>query len=143
RELVHAEGHRRLPCRGAGRPQMITRRTFVVGAAASPTILRGASFTASRTVGTTAGPVRGSTEGGLQVFRGIRYGTGERFRAPVPPKPSGRVIEALSFGPSAPQKNDRYRPQSEDCLFLNVWTPEARRGANLPVMVYIHGGAYS
>jgi len=122
---------------------MITRRTFVVGAAAFPTILHGASLTSSATVDTTVGRVRGSVEGGLQVFRGIRYGTAERFRAPVAPKPSARVIEALSFGPSAPQKNDRYNPQSEDCLFLNVWTPEARRGANLPVMVYIHGGAYS
>jgi para-nitrobenzyl esterase len=39
--------------------------------------------------------------------------------------------------------SDAYRPQSEDCLFLNVWTPDVRRGAALPVMVYFHGGAYS
>lgn len=122
---------------------MITRRTFVAGAAAFPTIVNAASVTRSPTVATIAGRVRGSAEGSLQVFRGIRYGTAERFRAPTRPRPSSQVIDALSFGPSAPQRNDRYKPQSEDCLFLNVWTPEARRGANLPVMVYIHGGAYS
>jgi para-nitrobenzyl esterase len=122
---------------------MITRRAFVVGAAAFPTIVSAASVARSRTIETTIGGMRGSIEGGLQVFRGIRYGTAERFRAPLASKPSAQIIDALSFGPSAPQRNDRYKPQSEDCLFLNVWTPEARRGANLPVMVYIHGGAYS
>src|SRR5438270_4127475 len=122
---------------------MITRRTFVLGAAAFPTIVNAASMARSRTVATTLGGVRGSIEGSLQVFRGIRYGEAERFRAPAAPKPSAGVIDALSFGPSAPQKGDRYKPQSEDCQFLNIWTPDARRGANLPVMVYIHGGAYS
>src|SRR3954447_15515027 len=122
---------------------MISRRTFVLGVAAFPTIGNAASMARSRTVATTLGRVRGSIEGSLQVFRGIQYATAERFRAPTPPRPSAQVIEALSFGPSAPQKNDRYRPQNENCQFLNVWTPEARRGTNLPVMVYIHGGAYS
>ena len=122
---------------------MITRRTFVLGAAAFPTIVHGATAARSKTVDTTVGRLRGSVEAGLQVFRGIRYGIAERFRAPAPPMASVQIIDALSFGPSAPQKNDRYKPQSEDCLYLNVWTPEARRGANLPVMVYIHGGAYS
>ena len=122
---------------------MITRRSFVLSAAAFPTIVQASSIRQSPTIDTTVGKLRGSVEGGLQVFRGIRYGTAERFRAPVAPKRSAQVIDALSFGPSAPQHNDRYKPQSEDCLFLNVWTPEARPGADLPVMVYIHGGAYS
>jgi para-nitrobenzyl esterase len=122
---------------------MITRRSFVVGAAALPTIIHAASTARSRSVQTTLGPVRGTIEGGLQVFRGIRYGVAERFQAPRSPKPVGTAIDALSFGPSAPQNGDKYRPQSEDCLFLNIWTPEARRGANLPVMVYFHGGAYA
>jgi para-nitrobenzyl esterase len=122
---------------------MITRRTFIAGAAALPTIVHAASAARYRTVDTALGRVRGSIENGLQVFRGIRYGVAERFQAPRAPKPVGTVIDALNFGPSAPQNGDKYRPQSEDCLFLNVWTPEARRGANLPVMVYFHGGAYA
>nr|NUR37164.1 carboxylesterase/lipase family protein [Sphingomonas sp.] len=122
---------------------MITRRTFIAGAAAFPTIVHAASIARTRTVDTTLGRVRGSIEGSLQVFRGVRYGVAERFRAPRAPKFARTVINALSFGPSAPQSGDKYRPQSEDCLFLNVWTPEARHGANLPVMIYFHGGAYS
>ena len=122
---------------------MITRRSFVVGAAAFPTVIHAASIARSRAVETSLGHVRGSIENGVQVFRGIRYGTTRRFQAPIPPPPLRYVVDALSFGPSAPQNDDKYRPQSEDCLFLNLWTPQARRGANLPVMVYFHGGAYS
>ena len=75
------------------------------------------------------------------AFRGIRYGRAERFRAPVAERRPGERIRAEAFGPVCPQQG-RYQPQSEDCLFLNVWTavgPNARK----PVMVYIHGGAYS
>src|SRR3546814_20334610 len=64
----------------------------------------------------------------------------------MPPKPlaAGRdLIAARAFGPVCPQRDDRYAPQSEDCLFLNIWTPEAGPRANRPVMLYIHGGAYS
>jgi para-nitrobenzyl esterase len=119
---------------------MISRRTFIAGAAALPTIAHAAS---ARLVETTIGRVRGASDGMVQAFRGIRYGVAERFQASRAPKPVRTLMDALSFGPSAPQNGDKYRPQSEDCLFLNVWTPEARRGANLPVMVYFHGGAYS
>jgi para-nitrobenzyl esterase len=68
-------------------------------------------------------------------FLGIRYGRAERFRAPRPVSdpPLG------AYGPSSPQQG---RDGSEDCLFLNVWTP-ARDGRRRPVMVYFHGGAYS
>lgn len=122
---------------------MITRRSLVVGAVAFPTIVHAASIARSRTVETTLGRIGGSIENGVHVFRGIRYGMAQRFQAPIPPPQFRHVVDALSFGPSAPQNGDKYRPQSEDCLFLNVWTPQARRGANLPVMVYFHGGAYS
>jgi para-nitrobenzyl esterase len=79
-------------------------------------------------------------EDGIQVFRGIRYGMAERFRAPVAaPFSKG----GPAFGPSSPQRGDRYRPVSEDCLYLNVWTPGVSVRARRPVIVYIHGGAYS
>jgi para-nitrobenzyl esterase len=76
------------------------------------------------------------------VFRGIRYGRAERFRAPVAVATPGRPVAAQGFGPVAPQQG-AYRPQSEDCLYLNIWTAEADARAKKPVMVYIHGGAYS
>ncbi|HYC94626.1 MAG TPA: carboxylesterase/lipase family protein [Sphingomicrobium sp.] len=122
---------------------MYDRRTVLIGTAAFPTIVQAKSVARNRTVVTTLGPVRGSIEQGLHIFRGIRYGSAERFRAPRPLPPSREVIDAVAFGPSAPQAGGKYGPHSEDCLTLNVWTPEASRGARLPVMVYFHGGAYS
>jgi para-nitrobenzyl esterase len=94
-------------------------------------------------VRTSLGRIRGTSEGRLHVFRGIRYGVADRFQAPRAPAPSRDIIEAVKFGPSAAQRGDRYKLQVEDPLHLNLWTPEARAGAKRPVMVYIHGGAYS
>jgi para-nitrobenzyl esterase len=122
---------------------MINRRTLVVGAAALPTIVHASSVAQSRPVETVLGRVRGSVEDGVQVYRGLRYGTAQRFRPPAAPPPRRETIDATAYGPSAPQRGDKYRPQSEDCLFLNIWTPASSRGANLPVMIYFHGGAYS
>lgn len=95
-------------------------------------------------VRTRHGEVIGFREDQISVFRGVRYGadTGPlRFRPPRTPDAWREPLEAMTFGPACPQGGDE-PDQSEDCLFLNVWTPgadEARR----PVMVYIHGGAYS
>ena len=122
---------------------MIGRRMFLIGSA---TLLTAPAFAASSrrpVVATTVGRVRGTSEGGLHVFRGVRYGTAERFRAPTPPRRTPGIVEATAFGPSSPQRGERYEPESEDCLTLNVWTPEARPGGRRPVMVYFHGGAYS
>jgi para-nitrobenzyl esterase len=121
---------------------VIDRRLFLAGAAAAAAMPASAAG-ADPVVSTSLGPVRGTREGIVAAFRGIRYGTAARFRAPVAPPPRRETIDALGFGPSCPQRADRYTKTSEDCLFLNVWTPEARPGARRPVMVYIHGGAYS
>ncbi|SKB41407.1 carboxylesterase/lipase family protein [Sphingopyxis flava] len=75
-------------------------------------------------------------------FAGIRYGRAARFGRPVPARAAEQMPDA-AFGPACPQRGDRYQPQSEDCLFLNVWTPAPRADAGRPVMVYFHGGAYS
>ena len=105
---------------------------------------------------TTAGKIEGTEEDGLCVFRGVPYAApplGElRFRAPQPPEPWDGVRATQSFSPIAPQVSnpvledllptpDPPQPQSEDCLYLNVWTP-GLDGAR-PVMVWIHGGAFT
>jgi para-nitrobenzyl esterase len=96
---------------------------------------------ASPVVRTRHGPVRGYVDQGVSVFKGVRYGADTsttRFQAPQPPAPWTEVRAAVEYGASAPQPSGG----SEDCLFLNVWTPglDARKR---PVMFYIHGGAYS
>lgn len=75
---------------------------------------------------------------------GIRYARAARFQAPEP-VPFGQpdFLTPSALGPSCPQHSPRYQPQSEDCLFLNVWTPDPQPARAKPVMVYIHGGAYS
>ena len=96
-------------------------------------------------VRTSNGPVSGVQEGGVSVFRGIRYGADTRltrFAKPRRPDPWQEVARAVDYGPASPQRGSEPN-QSEDCLFLNVWTPEARAGAQRPVMVYLHGGAYN
>jgi para-nitrobenzyl esterase len=75
---------------------------------------------------------------------GIRYGRAERFKPPVEAEWGLVDIGTLnSFGPVCPQQGSRYQPQSEDCLFLNIWAPKGRPAKPRPVMLYIHGGAYS
>lgn len=94
------------------------------------------------TVRTSHGRVRGIAEGAVLSFKGIRYGAPtQRFQAPQPPAPWRDVRDASSYGPACPQRGLDGEAQSEDCLFLNVWTP-ALRGQR-PVLVYIHGGAYN
>lgn len=79
----------------------------------------------------------------MRATLGIRYGQAERFRAPVANDISIAPY-ANGFGPACPQPGNRYLPESEDCLFLNVWTPgQPKDTARRPVMVYFHGGAYS
>ncbi|MFD1788413.1 carboxylesterase/lipase family protein [Sphingomonas floccifaciens] len=109
------------------------RRTFV-GA--------GLAFAAAP-VPALAAPRRwtGTVENGVHAFKGIRYGTAERFQAPKPYLPTGPVA-ATAFAPSCPQSS-KVGPTSEDCLYLNVWTADPDARAGKPVMVYIHGGAYS
>ena len=116
---------------------------LAAGASASPWAR--AASTRGVVVPTTAGRVRGFTDGDLNVFRGIRYGadTGaRRFQPPAAPQPWRDVVDAREFGPASPQGGSEPN-QSEDCLFLNVVAPRAKAARPRPVIVYIHGGAYS
>jgi para-nitrobenzyl esterase len=93
-------------------------------------------------VRTTTGRIRGFADGDLQVFRGIRYGVAPRFQPPRPVENWRGTVDALEFGAASPQSGSE-PDQSEDCLFLNVVAPLAKPSRPRPVIVYIHGGAYS
>lgn len=116
-----------------------------LGMAAMAWSARATQTIASPVATTRHGPIRGYVDDGILAFRGVRYGadTGpRRFQPPVPPAPWTDVADTERYGAASPQRDRNAGPTSEDCLFLNVWTPALDTGRR-PVMVYIHGGAYS
>lgn len=133
---------------------LINRRLFAAGLGAS---LVASCQTTSRsglqeTVTTASGRLQGVREAGLAVFRGVPFAappTGERrWRAPQPPEAwtgvrpanrfEGRPLQIGDSLPGAPAE-----PMSEDCLYLNIWTPAASPGDRLPVMVWFYGGGFA
>lgn len=126
----------------------VSRRSVITAAAAAPLVLPAARAASGDPVAaTTFGPVRGHKDGAVLAFKGVRYGADTaplRFEKPRPPAPWSDPADATRYGASAPQRGDGDgQPMSEDCLFLNVWTPAIADGGARPVMVYIHGGAYN
>lgn len=125
----------------------LTRRNAIaagLGFASLARSARAAQPAPSPVAATAHGRVRGYVDDGILAFRGVRYGadTGpRRFQPPASPAPWRHIADATAYGPASPQRGRADEPRSEDCLFLNVWTP-ALTGAR-PVMVYLHGGAYS
>ncbi len=108
---------------------------------------------------TEYGPVRGQRSGEVFAFKGIRYGADTsmtRFAAPANPEPWTDAAETTAYAASCPQtptgnaaglftswRPDPAPPMSEDCLFLNVWTPGIADGRERAVMVWLHGGGFA
>lgn len=130
------------------------RRDFIAKISAATALstipLTGFSFSRKAeefiTSETRFGKIRGQRIDGVNIFKGVPYGgkvSGERrFRRPDAVDPWTGVKDTLALGAPAIQNPRRGEPDpSEDCLFLNVWTP-ANDGRKRAVMFYSHGGGY-
>ena len=103
-------------------------------------------------VETTSGKVQGIEQETIAVWKGIPFAypptAHRRFLPPQPPQPWSGVLDASQFGPAALQSahlgnasSANGIPTSENCLSLNIWSPDADQQKR-PVMVYIHGGGF-
>jgi para-nitrobenzyl esterase len=103
-------------------------------------------------VKTANGILEGTSESGINVFRGVPYAAPPvndfRWREPQQVKNWSGVRKADKFGPKAMQlpifgdMNFRANGTNEDCLYLNVWSPSKSGKDKLPVLVYFYGGGF-
>jgi len=114
---------------------------WIAAAAAAPVVN-------TVTLKTPAGVVRGAEQDGLRSFLGVPYAMAPvgdlRWRAPQPLPAWSGTRDALQFGPQCMQgqRGPAASAMSEDCLFLNLWVPGKGIMHRLPVLVWVHGGAF-
>jgi para-nitrobenzyl esterase len=124
---------------------------FILFLQPSPAMSRNAQPQVDPVVHAPAGALRGTTEDGLHIFKGIPYAEPPigalRWKAPVPKAKWSGIRDATEFGPACFQPEGKLNniyankpyPMSEDCLSLNIWTPA--NAHNAPVFFWIYGGA--
>jgi para-nitrobenzyl esterase len=103
-------------------------------------------------VKTANGILEGTDESGIKIFKGVPFAAPPvgnlRWKEPQPVQNWSGVRKADKFGPRAMQlpifgdMNFRSNGMSEDCLYLNIWTPAKTGNENLPILVYFYGGGF-
>lgn len=138
---------------------MVGTSFLVAGLAAAPAVLGAALKSRSSSqlqVETSYGTLQGIASNlvpSVRTFKGVPFAEpplgSKRWTAPVPPQKWSGVLNATEFGDDCAQTADTLGlfssglPSSEDCLYLNIWTPiNATAESKLPVYFWIYGGRF-
>jgi para-nitrobenzyl esterase len=116
-------------------------------------LIAGAADAQIREAKVTGGTIAGTAADGLSTYKGIPFAAPPvgalRWKAPQPVRPWSGVKRTIAFGagcmqnPALAKQMGADVPLSEDCLFVDVWTPATKPGAKLPVIAWIYGGGFN